>query len=471
MKRNLRIFIYSSLFVHLAGGTALFLYYFSPSAPRSVHRSVHQKTTNDRTKPLPQKTAGTVLKTPEESFKTEGHSPDIPTNNAPQTEDLITIDPSRENFKVSDTSKPPSVKPAENLPLKNKPATLSSGPKEPEKKIPGKMTQGQHNPALTGTASPQATGQKTAQTPLKSTKTSQLAQTTDKPLPPPLNNEKSTQKSTTLKKPIKPIQTAQTPLKSTKNSQLTQTTDKPLPPPLNNEKSTQKSTTLKKPIKPIQTAQTPLKSTKNSQLTQTTDKPLPQTLHNEKSTQKSTTLKKPIKPIQTAQTPLKSTKNSQLTQTTDKPLPQTLHNEKSTQKSTTLKKPIKPIQTAQTPLKTSPAPNSPVENPPDLSSANFRDFQDLKQKRGNPKLIYPQEARKKKIQGTVSIIYFVSPEGLVDKIQLTKSSGSSLLDNQTLRTVARYEFFPGQAGWVQHTVAFVLNGEEEQILKLRRPTE
>lgn len=102
-----------------------------------------------------------------------------------------------------------------------------------------------------------------------------------------------------------------------------------------------------------------------------------------------------------------------------------------------------------------------------FSSSKFRDFLDLKQKRGNPKLDYPREARKQKIQGRVSIIYFVDPEGLVDKIQLERTSGHSLLDNFVLRTIARYEFLPHQEGWVRHTVDFILRGEEEQTLKFR----
>lgn len=108
----------------------------------------------------------------------------------------------------------------------------------------------------------------------------------------------------------------------------------------------------------------------------------------------------------------------------------------------------------------------PVSSHPS-SSVPFRNFLDLKQKRGNPKLNYPKEAREKQLQGSVAIVYFVSSEGLVDKIQLKQSSGHSLLDNFVLRTVARYEFLPRQEGWVQHTVDFVLDGEEKQILKLR----
>ena len=389
MKRNLRIFIYSSLFVHLAGGTALFLYYFSPSAPRSVHR----ETTNDKTESPPQ-TTEQVLKSPEKLFETEDRSPNTPMKTASQTEDLITIGPNRENLTVSNTSKPRSVKPAENLPHENGSVSLSSDPEEktasPEKKRPRKTTQGRPKPALAKISSSQATG------------------------------EKAAQKSAPSQKPPKSKKTTQITPKSTATIKPTQTTGK-TPPTQDNKK----------------TAQTTPKSTTTVKPTQTTGK-TPPTQDN----------------VKTAQTTPKSTATTKSTQTTGK-TPPTQDNKK----------------TAQTTKKTSPVSNSPLENPPDLSSVNFKDFQDLKQKRGNPELTYPQEARKKKIQGTVSIIYFVSPEGLVDKIQLAKSSGNSLLDNQTLRAVARYEFFPGQEGWVRHTVAFRLNGEEEQILKLRGPTE
>ena len=104
----------------------------------------------------------------------------------------------------------------------------------------------------------------------------------------------------------------------------------------------------------------------------------------------------------------------------------------------------------------------------DLPKAvKFRSFFNLKQRRGNPSLNYPQRARKDRFQGVVSIIYFVTADGLVDKIQLKKSSGTAFLDNFVLRTIARYEFLPGQEGWVRHTVEFKLKGEEQEILKLR----
>ena len=97
----------------------------------------------------------------------------------------------------------------------------------------------------------------------------------------------------------------------------------------------------------------------------------------------------------------------------------------------------------------------------------FKNFSEMKVKQGNPSLDYPIKARRAKMEGVVSIIYFVTEEGLVDKIQLNKSSGHSLLDNFVLRTVARYEFLPHQSFWVKHDVEFILEGEEEELLKLR----
>ena len=107
--------------------------------------------------------------------------------------------------------------------------------------------------------------------------------------------------------------------------------------------------------------------------------------------------------------------------------------------------------------------------PKSLSSTNsIKTFQSLKQKMGNPSLFYPDFARKAGMQGTVSILFFVTQQGLVDKIQLASSSGHSELDNFVIRTLARYEFLPGQESWVRHQVPFVLEGEEIERLLLRR---
>ena len=147
---------------------------------------------------------------------------------------------------------------------------------------------------------------------------------------------------------------------------------------------------------------------------------------------------------------------------TENPIPDNKNQKTSPNPTIPLQKKTVPVKEKE---KEQNSSNKDLKQP--SSSSGFRDFVDMKPKRGNPSLDYPYEAREQKMQGRVSIIYFVTPEGLVDQIQLEKSSGHSLLDNFVLRTVARYEFFPQQEGWVRHTVEFILKGEEVQNLKMR----
>ena len=101
------------------------------------------------------------------------------------------------------------------------------------------------------------------------------------------------------------------------------------------------------------------------------------------------------------------------------------------------------------------------------ASQKFRNFKDLRQKRGNPPLSYPEFARRKGMQGTVSVIYFITKDGLADQIQVESSSGHLELDNFVIRRLARYEFLPGQEGWTRHKVKFRLEGVERERLRLR----
>ena len=100
-------------------------------------------------------------------------------------------------------------------------------------------------------------------------------------------------------------------------------------------------------------------------------------------------------------------------------------------------------------------------------SDSIRSFHNLKQKIGNPPFTYPEFARRKGMQGTVSVLFSVTEQGLVDVIELESSSGHFELDNFVLRTIARYEFLPNQAGRVRYKVPFVLEGEEIERLRLR----
>lgn len=100
---------------------------------------------------------------------------------------------------------------------------------------------------------------------------------------------------------------------------------------------------------------------------------------------------------------------------------------------------------------------------PALDLGKARKYSQLRQIDGNPIPVYPKEALKKRWEGRVELIYYVNPAGFVEKIQLSKSSGYSLLDNSALRALARYRYYPGQEGWVVHPVEFMLDLEKEAL--------
>ena len=111
--------------------------------------------------------------------------------------------------------------------------------------------------------------------------------------------------------------------------------------------------------------------------------------------------------------------------------------------------------------------DSSLEKTMDKETSLFRNFLNLKQKPDNPALSYPLKARRMKAQGSISLIFYVTAEGLVEKIQIESSSGHRDLDNSVMRTFARYQFLPQQEGWVRHKVNFILKGENVEFLKLR----
>ena len=86
---------------------------------------------------------------------------------------------------------------------------------------------------------------------------------------------------------------------------------------------------------------------------------------------------------------------------------------------------------------------------------------------GNPSFYYPDFARRKGMQGTVSVLFFLNSQGLVDQIRLESSSGYSELDEFVLKVLARYEFFPDQEAWIRYKVRFILEGEEIEYPGLR----
>ena len=149
---------------------------------------------------------------------------------------------------------------------------------------------------------------------------------------------------------------------------------------------------------------------------------------------------------------------------------------KEIQASVTNQEEIKKIDeqnTLEKGLKTKNKPNqkTQISEQTNSDSSSFekqiKKFQDIKQKRGNIPLDYPDVARRAGMEGTVSVLFFVTQQGLVEQIQLESSSGHSKLDNFVLRTLSRYEFLPGQETWVRYNIPFILEGEEIERLKLR----
>lgn len=94
-------------------------------------------------------------------------------------------------------------------------------------------------------------------------------------------------------------------------------------------------------------------------------------------------------------------------------------------------------------------------------------FTDVKQKPGNRTPKYPMNSRRAKQEGQVELMYFVTNQGAVDQIKITKSSGFASLDQEAMQSVRNYKFYPGQEGWTTHPITFSLQGDAQQVGGLR----
>ena len=123
----------------------------------------------------------------------------------------------------------------------------------------------------------------------------------------------------------------------------------------------------------------------------------------------------------------------------------------------------------------SESPTQETTQPEDPSTAKaasserntILSFDSLKQKLGNPSMDYPDFARRSGMEGTVSILFSVTEQGLVDKIQLESSSGHRGLDNFVIRMLPRYEFLPGQKGVFRLKRTFKLDRQNPEIERAR----
>lgn len=75
---------------------------------------------------------------------------------------------------------------------------------------------------------------------------------------------------------------------------------------------------------------------------------------------------------------------------------------------------------------------------------------------------YPAIARKRGYQGTVELSVFITAEGIVEKLEISQSSGHRILDRQALKYVKKWLFEPGSTNqvptpmWVKVPVTFKL---------------
>lgn len=86
----------------------------------------------------------------------------------------------------------------------------------------------------------------------------------------------------------------------------------------------------------------------------------------------------------------------------------------------------------------------------------LRSYMNLQQAQGNRPPQYPLAARQQGQQGRVILKYFVTEKGLVESIQVKESSGFDLLDQEAIRAISNYRYYPGQPGWTEHPIKFTL---------------
>jgi len=69
-------------------------------------------------------------------------------------------------------------------------------------------------------------------------------------------------------------------------------------------------------------------------------------------------------------------------------------------------------------------------------------YQDIVKQKIEEKKEYPQEARRKEIEGIVNIRFTILSDGQVNEIEIVKSSGYKILDNSAVSTIKKSNPFP-----------------------------
>jgi protein TonB len=95
------------------------------------------------------------------------------------------------------------------------------------------------------------------------------------------------------------------------------------------------------------------------------------------------------------------------------------------------------------------------------SLGQVRSVSDLRQRPGNRAPQYPDLSRRNSEQGSGQLLYYITREGSVRDVKVIRSTGHPRLDQEAVRAIAEYRFFPGQEGWTTHAVNFSLRGGAE----------
>ena len=69
---------------------------------------------------------------------------------------------------------------------------------------------------------------------------------------------------------------------------------------------------------------------------------------------------------------------------------------------------------------------------------------------------YPRLARERGIEGTVLVRFKVLPSGTVEAVNVVRSSGASILDEASVKTVYRAGPMPFVNGWIEVPMSYVL---------------
>ncbi|MDP3937576.1 MAG: energy transducer TonB [Deltaproteobacteria bacterium] len=75
-------------------------------------------------------------------------------------------------------------------------------------------------------------------------------------------------------------------------------------------------------------------------------------------------------------------------------------------------------------------------------------------------LLYPREARRRGVEGTVHLRFALAEDGRVRRVDVRESSGARLLDRASIETVRRAQPFPFVAGDLEVPVVFRLTGAQ-----------